>query len=494
MDWSKQAGAAAPRPKRGGRKPAATAESSPPTAETLGQLPEQVRDRIVEFVRIDPAQIELNPDNYRTHDDAQRRALRELFARVGLVDVCVVYARDDGPKPYRLIDGELRTTELAQPVPCVVVDVDDDEAALLLATMDPLSAMAGVHDRRLRALLERPSVTPASDGLAELLARQRIAAAVKPADDDGELDVVSWTNQGDLAFRDGDIEAGDDEATLEQLEAETETLRARMADKWGTAVGQVWAIGPHRLVVGDCANGQLSDVVRQVSGGQLADLVWTDPPYGIAYASRGNDNIVGDKCQTAIVALFNRVLPSVLAVGKPFYVCGSSPNIPLLFELADGAGCRLPSLIIWNKCRLILRRQDYHSGWELVFYSWREWDRHSARGKSKSKGAAPRRWYGDRKQVDLWSVPSLSCAGRRHINEKPVELPERAIVNSSPKGGIVCDPFAGSGSGLVAAARRGRVAVGGERDPGNAGIILEWLAEETGDAPELMAAAVRAAA
>lgn len=185
-----------------------------------------VRDRILEFIRIEPELIEPNPHNFRTHDAQQRAAFRAVLDQVGLAGACVVYRRGDR---YRLIDGELRTSELQQAVPCLVLDVDDGEADLLLASMDPLSAMAGVNRSRLEALLAQGPVAQAAaadDELASLLRSQRLKAEI--------------------------AEYVEGLAPVEQAPpgATPVDVRRELQAKWGTAVGQVWTIGPHRVVVG----------------------------------------------------------------------------------------------------------------------------------------------------------------------------------------------------------------------------------------------------
>ncbi len=113
----------------------------------------QIRDRIKELRRVRAADLVPNPKNWRTHPDAQRDALRGVLAEVGYADALLVRELADGR--LELIDGHLRaeTTPEAE-VPVLVLDVDEAEARKILATHDPLAAMAEADERQLHSLIE----------------------------------------------------------------------------------------------------------------------------------------------------------------------------------------------------------------------------------------------------------------------------------------------------------------------------------------------------
>jgi hypothetical protein len=131
----------------------------------------QVRDRIQEFKRVPGSMIRPNPKNWRLHPDAQREALRGIFAEVGIADALLVRPLDDGS--YQLIDGHCRAEELppGQEVPILVLDVSDDEADKLLLTFDPLAELATRNTDALDALAksvstESPAIKSMIEGLA----------------------------------------------------------------------------------------------------------------------------------------------------------------------------------------------------------------------------------------------------------------------------------------------------------------------------------------
>ena len=115
----------------------------------------QIRDRIKELRRVPASELIPNPKNWRTHPVAQQDALRGVLAEVGYADALI--ARET-PEGLMLVDGHLRaeTTPDAD-VPVLVLDIDEAEADLMLATLDPLAAMAGRDEERLAELLSTVS-------------------------------------------------------------------------------------------------------------------------------------------------------------------------------------------------------------------------------------------------------------------------------------------------------------------------------------------------
>ena len=124
-----------------------------------------IKDRIKELRRVKASELRANPKNWRTHPIAQREALEGILSQVGYADALI--ARET-PEGLELIDGHLRaeTTPDAK-VPVLILDINEEEADLMLATLDPLASMAGRDDMKLRELLE--SVESNADGINELL-------------------------------------------------------------------------------------------------------------------------------------------------------------------------------------------------------------------------------------------------------------------------------------------------------------------------------------
>lgn len=150
---------------------------------------ELFRDRIVEFRRIPGAEFLDNQGNWRTHPDAQREGLTGVLRSVGIVDVLIAYYSQRNEGQLTLLDGHLRKSTNPKVLwPTIIVDLTDEEADLVLATLDPLSAMAGMDADKLKALTRQVN----SDDVAvrEILrkledqAYQQIEASIAPATDD----------------------------------------------------------------------------------------------------------------------------------------------------------------------------------------------------------------------------------------------------------------------------------------------------------------------
>ena len=240
-----------------------------------------------------------------------------------------------------------------------------------------------------------------------------------------------------------------------------------------SARGEVWALGDHRLVCGDATRSE--DVSASLRGRQ-ADLAFTDPPYGVAYDGgptpsrrRRPKAIANDALDPEAWEAFCRswVRTLLLAVDGALYVCMSAKAWPTVARLLTEAGGHWSDTIIWAKDRFTLGRADYQRGYEPIWYGWREGTAHH--------------WCGDRDQNDVWTIdrPSVSPL---HATMKPLPLMERAIENSSRPGALVLDPFAGSGSTLIAAERTGRVCAAVELDPTYCDIILARWETFTGEA------------
>jgi hypothetical protein len=138
-----------------------------------------VRDRIKAFRRIRAGDLVANPLNWRVHPKAQEQALRDVLAEIGYADAVIARELPDGA--LELVDGHLRAgIDPEQQVPVLVVDLDDAEAAKLLAVLDPLSSMAEADPAKLRELLDQ--IETGSEDLAGLLTTLAESAGIVPAD------------------------------------------------------------------------------------------------------------------------------------------------------------------------------------------------------------------------------------------------------------------------------------------------------------------------
>ena len=125
----------------------------------------QIRDRIKELKRVPASELLANPKNWRRHPQPQQEALAGILQQIGFADAVIARETDDG---LELIDGHLRQELMGdQPVPVLVVDVTAEEADMMLATLDPLAAMAGTDYDALESLLM--ALQPANEAVADML-------------------------------------------------------------------------------------------------------------------------------------------------------------------------------------------------------------------------------------------------------------------------------------------------------------------------------------
>jgi DNA modification methylase len=235
-----------------------------------------------------------------------------------------------------------------------------------------------------------------------------------------------------------------------------------------TAPGDVWICGGHRVICGDAT--LLCDVDTLMAG-EAMDLVFTDLPYNVDYEGYTLDRlkIKGDKMtpeqfQQFLLASFSSYR-RIVKPGASMYVCHCSLWQREFQNAMEAAGFEARCQIIWAKNTFAWGFGRYKFQHEPIFYP------HVAGQKDS--------WYGDKSQSTLWEEKK-PAADRSHPTSKPVELVERALVNSSKAGDVVADLFGGSGSTLIGCERRGRKARLMEIDPKYADCIVRRWQEYTG--------------
>lgn len=245
--------------------------------------------------------------------------------------------------------------------------------------------------------------------------------------------------------------------------------------------GEVYELGEakHRLLCGDSTS---PEALALLFGDNRASLLVTDPPYGVSYAAKNeflNSYDNGNRIQSEIEndqgtpeemsefwrAAFTAVRP-FLAPGSGYYVTGPQGGDLLLLLLLALRDCEFPlrHMLIWAKNNHVLGRSDYHYQHEPIIYGW-------------VKGS--HRFHGPPGETSLWEI-DRPMASKLHPTAKPVELYARAMRNSSKRGEIVFDPFAGSGTAVIAAEQTGRRAFAAEVDPGYCDVIRQRYAEFVG--------------
>lgn len=309
---------------------------------------------------------------------------------------------------------------------------------------------------------------------------------------------------------------------------------AELAKAWKTAPGQLWNLGTHRLLIGDSTKAK--DVAR-LMGGELADLVHTDPPYGVSYQSEATGNLKNDDLrQDALVGLLKPAICLMAEHAKDtaaFYIWHASSTRRDFEWAMDAAGLEEKQYITWIKESLVLGRADYHWQTEPCFYASKRGHQQAWHGKRDQTtawritrvpangelevwlddGAAisdgthsvyltPRPPKGNKRLLrvadgqeirliatktasDAWQIRREPHKELLHPTTKPTELCIRAITNSSQPGDIVLDLFGGSGSTLLGCHNTGRRCRTMELDPKFAAVILERFREASQIQPTL---------
>ncbi|GIK80943.1 MAG: methyltransferase [Alphaproteobacteria bacterium] len=234
-----------------------------------------------------------------------------------------------------------------------------------------------------------------------------------------------------------------------------------------TRPGDIWLLGSHRLLCGDAT---LATDVERLLDGARPHLMVTDPPYGVEYDPNWrNEAGVSVTARTGKVSNDDRAdwrEAWALFPGDAAYVWHSGVRSRTVAESLEACDFKIRAQIIWAKPRLVLGRGDYHWQHEPCFYAVRD-DAH---------------WQGARDQTTLWTIGAGAEEDEAtvHGTQKPVECMRRPMINNSTRGDLIYEPFAGSGSTLIAAESIGRVCFAMELDPRYCDVVIERFQRHTG--------------
>lgn len=339
------------------------------------------------------------------------------------------------------------------------------------------------HGRLAAALLEGMKEVPVdyqsyaneAEEYADLVADNRIAELAE-IDNRMLADIFADIDTGEIpleltGFTEKEVEAlitGLSEALHNDLDNPDEVPEPPEPEQTVTQLGDIWILGRHRLMCGDSTSR--AEALRLLDGVK-ADMVFTDPPYGVNVKGAKNDsNIMGDLTQTAIPFSFEIAVEHATKPKAHFYFCGAEANIQMYQKLFDRYLHILPKHLIWVKNGFVMKQNGYHNQFEIIYHGY----------KTGSGGL----WYGGRTEdeaSDVWQVKRDATSTYEHPTQKPVELPARAIRNSCPPGGTVFEPFGGSGSTLIACEQLGRICYAMELDPRYCDVIARRYVRTTGD-------------
>ena len=369
-------------------------------------------------------------NNARTHNEEQITKLRSSFREFGFVNPVII------DRDYNVIAGHGRImaakAEGIEEVPCVFVDylTEAQKKAYILA------------DNRMAM----------DAGWDEELLRVEIEALQAEAFD---ISLTGFEEQEitDLFAMEPDSEVEDDDFDLNDALEKATFVQS----------GDVWQVGRHRLMCGDATS---EEDVATLMDGKKANLIISDPPYGVSFQSSDglsikNDSIKGEEFYQFLLKAFQNMASHLTKGGAAYIFHADTEGLNFRRAFVD-AGFHLAGCCIWVKNSLVLGRSDYQWQHEPVLYGFMKNGKHS--------------WYSDRSQTTIWNFDKPK-RNKNHPTSKPLDLLAYPIGNSSQANGIVLDTFGGSGSTLMACEKTNRICYMMEY----ASVILRRYVEDTED-------------
>lgn len=374
-------------------------------------------------------------NNARTHSPDQIVKLRSSLREFGFINPVII------DRDYNIIAGHGRVLaaqeEKITEVPCVFVDYLTEAQKKAYIIADNRMAMDAGWDEELLKL--------------EIETLQGM---------DFDVSFTGFEDQeiADLFGADGKSDVEDDDFDLNAA-----LEKASFVEK-----GDIWQVGRHRLMCGDATS---ADDVSALMDGKKANLIVTDPPYGVSFESwHGltiqNDSIKGEEFYSFLLAAFKNMADNLENGGAAYVFHADTESVNFRRAFAD-AGFHLSGCCIWVKNSLVPGYSDYQWQHEPVLYGFLQNGKH--------------RWYSDRSQTTVWNFnkPKIN---KNHPTSKPLDLLAYPIGNSSQANSIVVDTFGGSGSTLMACENTNRICYMMELDEKYASVILRRYVEDTGDA------------
>ena len=375
-------------------------------------------------------------NNARTHSPEQLTKLRSSLREFGFVNPVII------DRDFNVIAGHGRIAAAKEEgiteVPCVFVDylTEAQKKAYILAD-NRMALDAGWDEELLRIEIE----------------------SLQGADFDVSLTGFGEDEIADLFVGDGEKDVKDDDFDLSAA-----LEKAAFVER-----GDIWTVGRHRLMCGDATS---AEDVAALMDGKKANLIVTDPPYGVSFKSGSglsiqNDSMKGDEFYTFLYNSFSCMVEHLESGGAAYVFHADTEGLNFRKAFVD-AGFHLAGVCIWVKNSLVLGRSDYQWQHEPVLYGFLKNGKHP--------------WYSDRKQTTIWNYDKPK-RNKNHPTSKPLDLLSYPICNSSQENAIVLDTFGGSGSTMMACELTRRTACLMELDEKYASVILR-RAVEIGIAPE----------
>lgn len=374
-------------------------------------------------------------NNARTHSPEQVMKLRSSLREFGFINPIII------DRDYGIIAGHGRLLAAKEEgiteVPCVFVDylTEAQKKAYILA--DNRMAMdAGWDEELLRVEIEALQ---------------------------GEAFDVSLTGFDEKELADLFKNGSDSDAEDDDYDLSAALEKAAFVER-----GDIWTVGRHRLMCGDATS---AEDVAALMDGRKANLILTDPPYGISFKSSSgltiqNDSIKDEEFYHFLLDSFKNMADHLEKGGAAYVFHADTEGLNFRRAFID-AGFHLAGCCIWVKDSLVLGRSDYQWQHEPVLYGFMQNGKHP--------------WYSDRKQTTIWSFAKPK-RNANHPTSKPLDLLGYPIGNSTQENAIVIDTFGGSGSTLMACEQMNRTCCTMELDEKYASVILRRYVDDTGDA------------
>ena len=390
---------------------------------------------ITEMQLVQTAKLVPYVNNARTHSPEQIMKLRSSIREFGFLNPVII------DRSYNLVAGHGRIMaakeEGIDAVPCVFVDnlTEVQKKAYIIA--DNRMAMdAGWDEELLRIEIEA-------------LQAEAFDISLTGFEEQELTDLFASEDESDVEDDDFDLN--------EALEKASFVKR-----------GDVWQVGRHRLMCGDATS---EEDVATLMDGKLANLIVTDPPYGVSFTSSDglsiqNDSIKGEEFYNFLLKAFQNMAANLEKGGAAYVFHADTEGLNFRRAFMD-AGFHLAGCCIWVKNSLVLGRSDYQWQHEPVLYGFMKNGKHP--------------WYSDRSQTTIWNF-NKPKRNKNHPTSKPLDLLAYPIGNSSQANGIVIDTFGGSGSTLMACEQTNRICHMMELDEKYASVILRRYVEDTNDA------------
>lgn len=373
-------------------------------------------------------------NNARTHSPEQIKKLRSSLREFGFINPVII------DRDYGVIAGHGRILaakeENMKDVPCVFADHLNEAQKKAYIIADNRMAMdAGWDEELLRIEIESLQAESFDIGLTGF--------------DEKEIaDLFSDCKEAEIEEDDFDLTKALEKAAFVER-------------------GDIWKVGRHTLMCGDATSKEDVDLLM---GEKKANLILTDPPYGVSFKSSNgltiqNDSIKDEEFYTFLLQAFSCMASHLEQGGSGYIFHADTEGLHFRKAFID-AGFHLAGVCIWVKNALVLGRSDYQWQHEPVLYGFLKNGKHS--------------WYSDRKQTTVWNFDKPK-RNENHPTSKPLDLLSYPIRNSSQENAIVLDTFGGSGSTLMACEKTNRICYTMELDEKYASVILRRYVEDTGD-------------